>query len=124
MKSKWGNFEQDRETLHMQYVDRYCNDEAREKIEPLKEAILKIAEDNKHLSHPVIKAMCFDYLTKNAELYINPDDWFGICLQAQKMMPLKDVGCFYQKAIQVITQKWTQELNDKLHLIEDAHFEN
>ena len=123
MKSKWGNFEQDRETLHMQYVDRYCNDEAREKIEPLKEAILKIAEDNKHLSHPVIKAMCFDYLTKNAELYINPDDWFGICLQAQKMMPLKDVGCFYQNAIQVITQKWTQELNDKLHLIEDAHFE-
>ena len=67
MKAKWGNFEQDREALHMQYVNRYCNDEARERIEPLRKAVLKIAEDNKYLSHPEVKAMCFDYLTKNAE---------------------------------------------------------
>ncbi|MBE7046417.1 MAG: hypothetical protein E7396_03275 [Ruminococcaceae bacterium] len=123
MKSKWGNFEADREALHMQYISLYCNDEKREKIEPLKASVAKIAEENKNLSHPVVKAMCFDYLTKNGEIYINSDDWFGICLHAQKIMFERDAGCAYEKAISTVISKWMGELDDKIHRIEDKHFE-
>ena len=122
MSNLWNTFEDDREMLDKQYVKAWNNEESFERVENLKNRVMELADTLKGESHPVIKAKCFDYILENAPIYINPYDWFGIALEAQKMTPILDVGCPPQRILSSLSSKWQSELDEKLNLPEDLHF--
>ena len=121
MSNLWNTFEDDREMLDKQYVKAWNNEESFERVENLKNRVMELADTLKGESHPVIKAKCFDYILENAPIYINPYDWFGIALEAQKMTPIHDVGCTPQRILSSLSSKWQSELDEKLNLPEDLH---
>ena len=122
MSNLWNTFEADREMLDQQYVKAWHNEQSFERVENLKNRVMELADTLKGESHPVIKAKCFDYILENAQIYINPDDWFGISLEAVKMDPIVDIGCHYVKILNSLHGKWSIELSEELHLEKDAHF--
>ena len=115
-------YERDKASLTEQYINAWQNDEAYQRNEDLTANVVALAEQIKNEPHPIIKAKCFEYLLKNAPVYINPDDWFGISLEAAKMTPLRDVGCFYYRPLTELNKKWREELAPIMDLPEDAHF--
>ncbi len=73
-------------------------------------------------SHPVVKAMALRYILENAPLVVCPDDPFGLALEAQKMDPILDIGCHYNKILNSLNAKWQAELGETLNRPEDAAF--
>lgn len=122
MSGLWNAFETDREMLDKQYVKAWHNDEAFERVEVLKNKVLDIADSLEGESHPVIKAKCFSYILENALIYLNPDDWFGISLEAVKMGTIFDIGCFHDKILNSLCVKWRNELDGVMNLEQDEHF--
>lgn len=122
MGGLWNTFNGDREMLDKQYVKAWNNSKAFENVEKLKGEVMNLADTLKEETHPVIKAKCFDYILENAQLYINPDDWFGISLEAIKMDPILDIGCHYVKILNSLHDKWRMELEDELSLKQYKHF--
>ena len=114
MSNLWNAFEADRETLDRQYIKAWNNEKSFERVENLKNRVVELADTLKEESHPVIKAKCFDYILENAQIYINPYDWFGIALEAQKMTPILDVGCPPQRILSSLSSNWQSELDEKL----------
>ena len=122
MSNLWNAFETDREMLDKQYVKAWNNEESFERVENLQSRVMELADTLKECSHPVVKAKCFDYILENAQIYINPDDWFGISLEAAKMDPIVDIGCHYVKILNSLHNKWKNELGDVLYPEQDKHF--
>lgn len=122
MNNLWNTFDGDREALDKQYIDAWNNEESFGRIEKLEAKVMELADTLKDEPHPVIKARCFDYILENAPVYINPCDWFGIALEAQKMTPIYDIGCSPRRILSLLSSKWHSELNEKLNLSEDSHF--
>ena len=112
----------DKEALTEQYIKAWQNEEAFARNAALTEKVLALADQLKGEPHPIIKARCFAYLLENAPVYVNPDDWFGISLEAAKMTPLCDVGCFYYRPLTALNGKWREELAPIMDRPEDAHF--
>lgn len=122
MSNLWNTFIADREMLDKQYIKAWNNEKSFERVENLKVKVMELAENLKEEPKPIIKAKCFDYILENAPIYINPDDWFGIALEAQKMTPILDVGCPTQKILSSLSSSWQAELHQKLYLSENKYF--
>ncbi len=111
-----------RKSLDEQYVKAWHNEEAFARFAVLRKETEAYADSLAGKPHPVIKALCFAHLCEEAPIYVNPDDLFGICLEAQKMDPIFDIGCHYGKMLQFLPQKWEKELSDVLYKPEDKDF--
>ncbi len=115
-------YESDRIALANQYVTAWRTKEAFERYDLLKKNVLEFAQRLEGEPHPVVKAKCFAYLTENAPIYINPNDWFGIAVEGAKLDPITDVGCRYDRPLLELKQKWMKEIDGKLNLPENEHF--
>ncbi|MBQ7386538.1 MAG: hypothetical protein IJW03_00040 [Clostridia bacterium] len=122
MYSLENDYESKRRELTDQYVTLWRTDESFKRCDELCERVLSFADTISVEPHPVIKARCFEYLLKHAPVVINPDDWFGITLEAAKMDPLRDIGCFYVRPLTKLNDKWAKELDAELNPPEDADF--
>lgn len=94
MKTKF-DFLEKRERLGEQYVQAWHNEECYRKVDALNNAALEYVLQFQDQPHSVMKAKGVDYVLQHAEVYINPEDPFGIALTAQKMNPILDLGCHY-----------------------------
>lgn len=124
MDTVFGTFDTLREKLGMQYVDAFYNEDAYKRIDKFSDEVLCYAESLGDIPHSVIKARCFEYILKNAPLYINGDDIFGVCLEGQKFAKMVSWGCMLEKVIGRLNSKWQKELKDVLNPHEDIEFIN
>ena len=124
MNTLWNSFDKNRDSLDMQYENAWANGETFAAVDKLKNDVLLYAETLSSEPHPVIKAKCFSYILEHAPIYINSDDWFGIALTAQKMSCVMDIGCHYEKILNSLSAKWTDEIKNELYPEEDADFSN
>ncbi len=122
MFSLKNEFHKKREELGEQYVKAWHNEAAFARYDALHDATVAFAEQNSALSHPVIKAKCFEYIVMNAPIYINSDDWFGICLEAVKMDKIEDIGCHHKQIFNTVRARWTKEIDGKMNPPDDAVF--
>ena len=123
MKPLWGTWEADRETLDKQYVRAWLTDENSSKIKKLRNEILLLADSMPDTPHPVAKARCFAYVLEHADLLINPDDWFGIAPEAVEFVEENDRGVVLGKAMDVLSERWKNELSDVLYPPEVRDFQ-
>lgn len=124
MYSVQNSFDKDKNALAEQYIKAWHNENCFNRIEKLRHATLQLADTLANEAHPIIKAKCFAYILEHANVYINPDDWFGIALEAAKMSPILDTGCPYGVIIKYLCPKWTDEISDKLYPEKDKSFIN
>lgn len=122
MYSLENTFNENREALRNQYVKAWVTDEAFARYDALEADVMRLADSLAGEPHSVIKAKCFCYILENAPIVINPDDWFGITLEATKMAPILDIGCHYQRILVNLSRKWQDELDSSLNPAEDKYF--
>lgn len=116
-------FIQQREALGDQYVKAWHNEECYKRVDKLNDDAMEYVKQLKDIPHSVIKAKGLNYILQNAEIYINPDDPFGIALVAQKMDPIGDFGCHYLDTfIRRLQRKWTNDLQENLYPMETKSY--
>lgn len=112
----------ERSVLFDQYVNTWNTDKGFLRHDELVKGVIALADSQKELPHPVIKAKCFAYLLENAKVYINPDDWFGIALEVPKLDPILDVGSPCHRPLSELSIKWKAELDSVLNPSESKDF--
>ncbi len=122
MYSLKNEFSKNREALGDQYVEAWHNEEAYARYDALCARVMDKAMENEALPHPIVKAKCFEYILMNAPIYLNPDDWFGITLEAVKMEKMVDAGCHHNHIFNSLREKWMQEIDDKMNPPDEAPF--
>ncbi len=122
MYSLKNEFSENREVLGEQYINAWHNDGAYARYDALLEKVSELAERMSELAHPIVKARCFEYIVMNAPVYLNPDDWFGIALEAVKMDKILDIGCHHRQIFNTIRVKWMREIDGEMNPPEDAVF--
>lgn len=123
MEGYESKFLRQREALGDQYVKAWHNEACYRQVNALNEAAMEYVEQFQGLPHPIVKAKGVAYILEHAEIYVNPEDPFGIALVAQKMDVIRDVGCFYEdRFIQKLQSKWRAELNEQLHPAETEEY--
>ncbi len=122
MYSLKNEFMKKREELGEQYVKAWHNEESYARYDALHDEVVAFAEQISDLPHPMLKARCFEYIVMNAPVYLNPDDWFGISLEAVKMDKILDIGCHHRQIFTSIRLKWMNEIDGKMNPPEDAVF--
>lgn len=122
MLSLENNYSARKEALANQYVDAWRTEDAFMRHDRLSAGMTELAASLEGQPHPIIKARCFEYILENAPVYINPDDWFGIAIEAPKLDPILDVGTCCHKPIHELNTKWQKELEERLHREEDKDF--
>lgn len=105
----------DFDTHRSALADQYENSELYIKdtglpFEALKQEALDLADRLSGLPHPVVKARAFAFILQRARLYLNPDDWFGISLDATRVTQRLDVGNTYDKILVRLRSKWQAEI--------------
>lgn len=118
----WNKFDSMRGELFGRLVSAWHNDEAYSRFNKLKKGTLDFIGSIQAEPHPVIKAKAFSYILENAPLLICTDDPFGIVLEAQKMDPIYDIGCHYEKILNSLSSSFMQGLGEKLNRPEDREF--
>ena len=123
MEGYESKFLRQREALGDQYVKAWHNEACYRQVNALNEAAMEYVEQFQGLPHPIVKAKGVAYILEHAEIYVNPEDPFGIALVAQKMDVIRDVGCFYEdRFIQKLQSKWRAELNEQLNPAETEEY--
>ena len=115
-------FARDRLALVDQYVNAWRNEEAFTRHDARMEQLWNFVSELEGEPHSVIKARCLARIIETAPVYVNPNDWFGISLEAAKMEPLTDIGVFYWRPLLELNKKWMAELDEQLNLPQDEHF--
>jgi hypothetical protein len=115
MNQLWNTFEQDREELDRQYIKAWHHKACYDRVDRLKNEVLSLVDSPEGQPIAIIKAKCFAYILDHAPIYINPIDWFGIALEAQKLEKLEDVGCRPERILIDLNNSQKKLLKNKLH---------
>lgn len=116
------DFNNNRTKLSDHYVRNCQKESVVARYDELSKQVLELAQSMEGQPHCVIKAKCFSYILENANIYINPDDWFGIALESIKVSSIWDVGINYYLPMNELSRKWQREMDAVLNLPEDKHF--
>jgi formate C-acetyltransferase len=70
--------------------------------ETIKASVLKLADELKHLPHPIVKARAFEYVVRHIRIDVSPRDWFVA------------FGCHdrWNRPLDGLVAKWDREVDD------------
>lgn len=122
MNQLWNTFERDREELDQQYIKAWHHKACYDRVDCLKKEVLSLVDSLEGQPIAIIKAKCFAYILDHAPIYINPIDWFGIALEAQKFEWLEDIGCGPDHILIDLNNSQKKILKSKLYFPEDDSF--
>jgi len=106
----WDTFDQDREILNRQYENPDYNPESGLPFDELKNQALSLADQLSGQPHSIIKAKAFEYILDNAQISINPSDWFGFHFNATEISSRQDIGWGMKRILNSLNSKWSGEL--------------
>ncbi|HOI54722.1 MAG TPA: pyruvate formate lyase family protein [Phycisphaerae bacterium] len=97
-----GTLEQDKAYLWSKFKDPVFDPDTGLDSETIKANVLKLAEELKHLPHPVVKARAFEYVARHVRIDVNPHDWFVA------------FGCYdrWNRPLDGLVAKWDREVDD------------
>lgn len=83
----WNRFDMDKP-----YLNHFANpvmdpDSGIVDMDELKQKLLAMAEELRHLPHPIAKARMFQYVVQNIAVGYNPRSWFGVNFAGHKPFP-------------------------------------